>query len=1049
MNKIRIGKDIGILWNINKNGGQELNKEELTLVLTTPRLEFIPLEFTLDGNSVVSKYYGKDQKVVGKYSLTLWYKWGLDGQSAVDSRDAFKLVQFTDDESIDVELNGDLTTTDFGSKGEKGDKGDPFKYEDFTPEQLESLRGEKGESIKLEELTNEQLALLKGEKGEQGIQGEKGEKGDTTVATISEDQIVVVLNEDGSAQLQKADGTKVYPKVDSEQVSYNDSNVKAELDELRYAVIGDGSIVAKEYVDFNSTDTKIISKFDYSITTANLWTAGNGSYLIRVKGSKVHVDTNVFTMLSFFKTYPPKSQVTTASTFKSTYIADSPDYTTDKVYKSLAADRSYDVDVPKDASWVYIRRKSSLSDDETPKSLYFYNAPSDGEDGGLVKEFADIKEQFSTFDSALTGVQEKVEGIGGDTEDRVKAIETILNGTLVEDLTQDVNLGIYPTTPMVIATGNAWTNGAGISVIVPIPNNAKQVYLESQTTYNVYGSMLSFHKTGQLPSAYTANPTGFYTFEDGNYYVFLDNKEYTKYTFDIPNDYKYVVIKTTRTSGGTNTDLAPSVVRFIIGGSNGLVDRVSALEENQGSSSGSYVEGFVYPKTLGELNVWRKALLMTKIEWKAQNDVPKISYGTTINKNDVVMGLPYSSCGQIDKFIGYEVSLKTFMTAANNPYSVLYTEDLANNKSGYFKDYDCFEANYVKRSNCSAYFGIVCSFLSAMVAGMPYQLATSFFGVETLFNKDFDYTPTAVADGWFTIPKQDYRDIRVGDTLVNSHHARIVAAVYKDKWSRLTKVIVAESVEMKPKLNILTPEQFMAWFTNTDLKERYIIFRPTFLDDNTEGWEDNEFFNTDKSIDVNYTDLNTKGIQKTFKYNDDICTFAGDYATFRLGQPIFINYNLKSVGSWTSLELYKDSTLVGTYPIDTTIHKFNLTPLNLSYGKYKARLTDGTNYSGYTYFEILNSMATMTEIDKEHRRFTFPSNYGKPMYLHWMAADGGQRGKYYFFTKEEIEQGYVEIDVENDGPKLSTRADNSTYWKIHFKGDYGMVISEPKLMRKL
>ena len=32
-----------------------------------------------------------------------------------------------------------------GSPGEKGDKGDPFTYQDFTPEQLETLKGPKGE----------------------------------------------------------------------------------------------------------------------------------------------------------------------------------------------------------------------------------------------------------------------------------------------------------------------------------------------------------------------------------------------------------------------------------------------------------------------------------------------------------------------------------------------------------------------------------------------------------------------------------------------------------------------------------------------------------------------------------------------------------------------------------------------------------------------------------------------------------------------------------------------------------------------------------------
>ena len=54
-----------------------------------------------------------------------------------------------------------------GLPGAKGDKGDAFTYEDFTPEQLASLKGEKGEKGD------------KGDTGAQGLPGEKGEKGDT------------------------------------------------------------------------------------------------------------------------------------------------------------------------------------------------------------------------------------------------------------------------------------------------------------------------------------------------------------------------------------------------------------------------------------------------------------------------------------------------------------------------------------------------------------------------------------------------------------------------------------------------------------------------------------------------------------------------------------------------------------------------------------------------------------------------------------------------------------------------------------------------------
>ena len=65
-----------------------------------------------------------------------------------------------------------------GAQGTKGDKGDPFRYEDFTPEQLAALKGPKGDkgddglsAFKIAQLNGfqgtdvEWLKLLKGEKG--------------------------------------------------------------------------------------------------------------------------------------------------------------------------------------------------------------------------------------------------------------------------------------------------------------------------------------------------------------------------------------------------------------------------------------------------------------------------------------------------------------------------------------------------------------------------------------------------------------------------------------------------------------------------------------------------------------------------------------------------------------------------------------------------------------------------------------------------------------------------------------------------------------------
>lgn len=61
-----------------------------------------------------------------------------------------------------------------GEQGLPGPKGEPFKYSDFTQEQLNALKGpkgDKGEPFKFSDFTQEQLAQLKGPKGDPGSGG--------------------------------------------------------------------------------------------------------------------------------------------------------------------------------------------------------------------------------------------------------------------------------------------------------------------------------------------------------------------------------------------------------------------------------------------------------------------------------------------------------------------------------------------------------------------------------------------------------------------------------------------------------------------------------------------------------------------------------------------------------------------------------------------------------------------------------------------------------------------------------------------------------------
>lgn len=97
--------------------------------------------------------------------------------------------------------------------GEKGDKGDPFTYEDFTPEQLASLKGDKGDKgtdgkdgqngadgkdgisathqwngtvLTVTSASGTSSADLKGDKGEQGNTGAVGEAGGYYTPTVTQ-----------------------------------------------------------------------------------------------------------------------------------------------------------------------------------------------------------------------------------------------------------------------------------------------------------------------------------------------------------------------------------------------------------------------------------------------------------------------------------------------------------------------------------------------------------------------------------------------------------------------------------------------------------------------------------------------------------------------------------------------------------------------------------------------------------------------------------------------------------------------------------------------
>ena len=207
---------------------------------------FTYADFTASQLAALKGEPGKDGKD-GKDGYTplkgIDYFDGKDGKDGVDGTVVFEELT---EEQLDL------------IRGEKGDQGEPFKYEDFTPEQLEALRGPKGAdgTMVFEDLTDEQREMLRGPQGIQGEQGMQGERGDTGAALtfdmLTADQIELLrgpagesitwdsLTDEQKAELKGEQGERGVQgipgrqgdKGDPGEVDYSLVYTKAQVDEL-------------------------------------------------------------------------------------------------------------------------------------------------------------------------------------------------------------------------------------------------------------------------------------------------------------------------------------------------------------------------------------------------------------------------------------------------------------------------------------------------------------------------------------------------------------------------------------------------------------------------------------------------------------------------------------------------------------------------------------------------------------------------------------------------------------------------------------------------
>jgi hypothetical protein len=138
------------------------------------------------------------------------------------------------------------------------------------------------------------------------------------------------------------------------------------------------------------------------------------------------------------------------------------------------------------------------------------------------------------------------------------------------------------------------------------------------------------------------------------------------------------------------------------------------------------------------------ARIMSRVKWTPVVGGMPNRRGGTFEEGTKYTGVPYSSVKAVGRCIGFDIYLKTFLAALENPHSVLYTEDLSG-----------------KVSNAAPYYGKVCSTFTsyALQCALPYRSShqgTEFRegvvlvdpqSAQTAEPGDIIYTPPATVGG--------------------------------------------------------------------------------------------------------------------------------------------------------------------------------------------------------------------------------------------------------------------------------------------------------------
>jgi hypothetical protein len=359
---------------------------------------------------------------------------------------------------------------------------------------------------------------------------------------------------------------------------------------------------------------------------------------------------------------------------------------------------------------------------------------------------------------------------------------------------------------------------------------------------------------------------------------------------------------------------------------------------------------FYWARSEGVRNVLRRASQMSTIQWTPLNNVPWNS-GVFL-PGTIIVGIPYSSTKQINKYVGLDVSFHTFMTAVHNPRSVMYTENLS--MSPY---------NGV---NCATYYGTVCSTCVDYALGIDIPYPSKCFPD----HPDFD-----------EVMLTDLGQLEPGDVLYRPGHVFMIYRVAMSSGGAPISITKYEAGSKICCLETVSATNFAERLNSEGLR----VFRYRKIDDVTE-YSPSEYIPVGNEPAV------------IVRYNDVLCPNHGDHSVYRVDEPVIIN---SFDSSFTNLIIEGDD-YSRSIPREDDMEIRGLPP-----GSYVAYLVSDDSRSDSVAFIVADPHVEIQKSGRLH--IVFSCAQGTPHFC-VLCDEVGSFKNIIDFSEEDVDRGFVDVD---------------------------------------